>query len=90
MIVFENVCTHIDNMYHTPYVERWQYTEDDWFTENEDALMLMYNDLCDKLKKMGAQIDIESFYDFCVIVKRLTWIPQIGRASCRHPSNDYE
>jgi hypothetical protein len=59
--------------------EHWQYTENDWFHDNSDMLYAMHEDLCDKIRVTGAQIDIGTFDKFVDLVFQITWIPQIGR-----------
>lgn len=60
--------------------ERWQYTQQDWLCDNVDQLLKLYEDVQHGIKSTGANILTDcSFADFCHLVCKMSWVPEIGQ-----------
>ena len=68
-----------DDQIENPLGESWQYTVDDWIFDNEDALLMLYEDMQKGILSIGANILTDcNFPDFCKLVQHMSWIPEIG------------
>ena len=65
--------------------EFWQYTVQDWITDNENELSLLFAELKTTFVSLGATILSEiTFTQFCLIVSKIVTIPELGmRVSSR-------
>jgi hypothetical protein len=68
----------------------WQYSEEDWVSDNNYALLLAYEDMQQLIRSLGANVLTNcSFADFCHIVLQFSWIPELGKHVPRSHVGDH-
>lgn len=68
----------------------WQYSAEDWVSDNNYALLLAYEDMQHVIRSLGANVLTNcSFADFCHIVLQFSWIPELGKHVPRSHTVDH-